>query len=107
MATKEPKRPAAVRQAGSRAPLLLETAYAVSFSIIVLAGIVTAGLSVWSGVPAWLVAVRAGLAVVVLGLVLWTVNYRLMHGAFEAAMSDRREQTPAGQPPASTQEWKA
>ena len=70
---------------GRRAPLLLETAYAITFGLTLVAGLATAALSALAGAPAWLIAVRAGLAVLVLGLVFWLVNYQLMHGAFEAA----------------------
>lgn len=94
---------------GRRAPLLLETAYAITFGLTLVAGLATAALSALAGAPAWLIAVRAGLAVLVLGLVFWLVNYQLMHGAFEAAVEELRARAPqpADQPAASTQEWKA
>ena len=109
----KPPKPAktakARRPAGQRAPLLLETAYTASFGLTTAAGLLTAGLSALARVPAWLIAVRAGLAMLALGLVLWIVNYLLMHGAFEAAVDDLRQTKPAeaNPPVTSTQEWKA
>lgn len=116
-APKAPKGPKAARApqtSGRRAPLLLETTYLASLVAVLTAGAVTAGLSVLAGVEAWLVAVRAGLAILTVGLVLWYLNYRLMHGLLEAAVQEAREKKP-GEPPApaadepatSSLEWKA
>lgn len=116
-APKPPKgsKPArAPKTPGRRAPLLLETTYLASLIAVLTAGAVTAGLSLLAGVEAWLVAVRAGLAILTVGLVLWSLNYRLMHGLLDAAVQEAREKQPNETPaptgdeaPASSLEWKA
>lgn len=111
-APKPPKPARAPKDPGRRAPLLLETSYLASLAAVVTAGLVTAGLSVLAGVDAWLVAVRAGLAILTVGLVLWNLNYRLMHGLLEAAVQEARDKKPSEtpetvEPPASSLEWKA
>ena len=108
--TKAPKAPRRGR-ASKRVPLLLEAVYAASVLIVILTGALTAGLSWLSGVSALWVLARAGLAVLLVGLVLWLLNYQLMHGALAAALAAAREQVPeapvAEPPPDFIHEWKA
>ncbi len=113
-ASKGPKPAQGAKTSGRRAPLLLETAYLASLVAVLTAGAVTAGLSLLAGVAAWLVAVRAGAAILTVGLVLWSLNYRLMHGLLEAAVQEAHEKKPSETPApagdeaaASSLEWKA
>lgn len=114
-AAAQPAKPA---RAALRAPALLEAAYVVSILIVLLVSLITAALSVASGAAAWLTAVRAGAATLVVGLLLWILNYQLMPDGLKVAVDDwmaKREKDlakasaaeAAHEPALSTQEWKA
>jgi hypothetical protein len=99
-----------------RAPMLIETAYAVSLYTVILATLITTILSLLAGADLLMVVVRGGSVVLVLGFLAWVLNYWLMHGALEAAVADIKagQGAPRGRPApppdgsaARGLEWKA
>lgn len=100
-------------RAAGRAPVLLEWAYGLSVLVVGLTGLAVVGLSILAGVALWMAVIRAGLLVLVLGALLWFLNYRIMHGVLEAALQDARERQAAAEgapgPEAASlgMEWKA
>lgn len=103
------------RTAAGRAPVLLELAYVLSVLVVGLAGLSAAGLSLAAGVAVWVAVVRAGLLVLVLGALLWFLNYQLMHGVLDAALQAAREKqagrtasdVPGAERASLGMEWKA
>ena len=105
--------------------------YSVSVVVVILAGVVTTGVSVFAGAPLWLTTLRAGAATLVIGLLLWVVYYLVLSDgllvavdewvaktkqemAERAAQAERdlddqaaRAAAEQGENVLSTQEWKA
>lgn len=75
-----------------RVPALIETAYAVSLYTVVVATVATVILALAAGADLLMTVIRGGSVVLVLGLVAWVFNYRLMHGALAAVDDLRRQQ---------------
>lgn len=127
----KPAKRAKAKRREMRAPVLLETVYSVAVAIVILVGLTIAGLSAWGRAPLWLTAVRAGTAVLVVGLVLWIVYYRVLtdglliavdewmenykkeqaereaQEAAEKAAAEAAAQAAEAEAVESTQEWKA
>jgi hypothetical protein len=100
------------RPAQKRAPVLIEIAYAVSLYTVIGATVGTVVISLWSGANLLMTVVRGGAVTLVLGLVTWWFNYRLMHGAFEAVLAqiktaEGRTWKKAGGTASLGLEWKA
>lgn len=70
------------RQAGNL-PQLLEVSLSISQLAVVLVGLATTLISMGSGAPLWMTALRGGAAMVSVGLVLWFVNWSLSKGSLE------------------------
>jgi|SRR5579859_4703521 len=78
-------------QTAPRAPLLLEMTITLSQLGLVIAGTSIFALSLQAGADLITSALRSGAAVLVVGLVLWLVNWLLARGSLEAVMRQMRE----------------
>lgn len=65
------------RKPANELPFLLDFALSVTQLVVILTGLVTMAVSLFSGAVLWMAAVRAGAAVLAVGLVLWMANYLL------------------------------
>jgi hypothetical protein len=76
-------------------PLLLETALSLTQLAVILVGVITTALSLIVG-STWLVSVlRGGVAIVVLGLLFWALNWLIARGMIEATVAEARAKTQA------------
>lgn len=66
-------------------PFMLDFSLSVSSMVVIMVGILTTIISAFSGAALWMTAVRGGVAVVVVGLVLWTVNWIIARDSLEMA----------------------
>ncbi len=77
-------------------PLLLETTLSLTQLAVVLVGLITMVLSLIVG-STWLAAVlRGGVAIVVLGLLFWALNWLIARGMIEATVAEARAKMEAG-----------
>jgi hypothetical protein len=65
-------------------PFMLDFALSVTQLVVILTGLITLAVSLFSGAVLGMAAVRAGVAVLAVGLVLWLVNYLLARNSLEA-----------------------
>ena len=105
---KVPEPPPAPKPAGGarRAPVLVEILNGLSRLAVTVVGAGTALAAILAGTD-WLgVAVRAGAAVLLIGIVLWLLNWFVARGALEAARQQLAEAAQQAQPGAIG-EWQA
>lgn len=91
---KKPAAPAAPkvkRQAQTRLPLLLETAFAVTKLAVLTSAPLVFALSLQAGADLTMAAIRAGTTVLVLGLLLWSANWVLARSALEVIRMQLKE----------------
>jgi hypothetical protein len=87
-ATEESSAPAS---GGKRVPILLHTAFTIGKLVMVGTTSAVVALSIYARCdPLWL-AVRAGVALLVTGLITWAVCWVISRGALNAARSQLRE----------------
>jgi hypothetical protein len=79
------------KSAKQRGPLLLETAITLSQLGLVITGASIFALSLQSGADFITSALRSGAAVLVVGLVLWLLNWWLARGSLAAIARQMRE----------------
>lgn len=88
-----------------RVPLLLETAFTLTKLTVLITGPVVLGLSLQAGVGLLMAALRAALALFVVGLLLWGANWVLARSALDAMHAQMAEAQ--GEPPSPTVELEA
>ncbi|HEY9077909.1 MAG TPA: hypothetical protein VIO61_15350 [Anaerolineaceae bacterium] len=74
------------------APLLLEVAYNIFMLLVVIVAVVVGLLSYRAGCAVWMIALRSGLAVFILGGFLWLVAWYISRGFLEATLLDTYEE---------------
>lgn len=87
----EPKPPKAPKGQRRRVPLLQETAFTVTKLTLLTTGPLIVGLSLQAGATLLMAAVRAGAAVLVVGLLLWGANWVLARSALEVMHMQLKE----------------
>ena len=75
-------------QSGAPLPLFLETSLTLSRFLVLAAGTATVLVSLRSGAPLWMTALRGGGALLSVGLILWLANWALAKNALDAALAD-------------------
>jgi hypothetical protein len=80
-------------------PLLLETSFAIARLASLASGLIVLGVSLQAGATPIVAALRAGLTVLVMGLLLWSANWVLARSALEVVRVQLKEaqQQPAAQ----------
>jgi len=66
---------------GKRLPILWETVNTLSKIIVTLLGVTVAGISYYSGCGFLMSAIRAGAAMLVVGIILWLIYWMLVKGS--------------------------
>jgi hypothetical protein len=79
----------------ARVPVLLETVYTVTIWVVVLLGAATAFISFLADGNVLMMLVRAGSAMLVLGLLGWFLYYRVARSAIEIVRQQAREEAEA------------
>jgi len=83
-------------------PLLLDFSLTVSRLVVLGVGLATGLLSALAGATLWAVALRTGLAILGLGLLLWGLNTLVNHNALEIVHHAAEGTHPAVEQPLST-----
>ncbi|HHH83785.1 MAG TPA: hypothetical protein ENL35_12465 [Chloroflexi bacterium] len=96
-----------VHSASHRSPILIESALAVSKISILVTGISTAVLSALAGAPIFIIALRSGVAIIGLGLILWAMNYALARATLRSVREQIEKALQADIPQGSSTEWEA
>jgi hypothetical protein len=81
----KPPKPKKARH-GEKAPLpfLVDFVLSVSQLVILLVGIVTAVVSVFSGAAIWMAGLRSAAAMISIGFLFWAASWMVSRGALEA-----------------------
>jgi len=69
-------------------PVLLDISFSLASLIILLAGVVTVGVSLLKGASVVMAAMRGCVAIFTLGAIFWLLNYFLAHQVIETARKD-------------------
>jgi len=67
-----------------RLPLMLEVIFSTARLLVIAAGVLVMLLSLISGAALWMSALRSGLAMLSIGLLLWLTNWLVARQALEA-----------------------
>jgi hypothetical protein len=67
---------------------LLDYSFSVSKLVVILVGIITAGISVVSGATVLVAGIRGGLAILAIGIIFWLVNWILSKGSMDATVKE-------------------
>jgi|GEM_PF-1187607 len=87
----KPATPAALKVKRRSLPLLLETAFALTKLAVLTSGPLVLALSLQAGADLTMAAIRAGTAMLVLGLLLWSANWVLARSALEVIRMQLKE----------------
>lgn len=72
-------------------PLILDTSLSFSNFFLVFIAVFVAGVSYLSGANAAEILMRTGISIVILGMLLWALNWRLFSNMIQAAMANPQE----------------
>jgi hypothetical protein len=82
----------AKKASGQSVPFFLETTFAVSQAIVAMTGILVVVSSILAGVSAIWVLVRTAAAILVVGMILWFLNWLIAKGTFDAEVARLKEE---------------
>ncbi len=76
--------PRAKRRSAKQVPLLLDIFFSVSRLIVIIVGLLTVTISIFAGASLVWAVVRAGAAMLTVGLLLWLASWLVARGALES-----------------------
>jgi hypothetical protein len=77
---------------GQTLPVLLDFTLSAAQLVVILVGLATTVVSIRSGAPIWMVALRGGAAMFAVGLVFWLVNWAISKGSLELIRRELMEE---------------
>lgn len=85
------KSPARKGNSAVHLPVLLEMTFTTAAIVVLLVGVVTGVVSFLAGCPAWVIGLRAGGAILTVGLVFYGIAFCMSRGTVETNHAMREE----------------
>ena len=82
----KPEKATAKSSSPSTLPVLFDVSFSISKLIIILIGVVTSVISVASGATILHAAIRGGLAILSIGIILWLINWIMVKESLESVL---------------------
>ncbi len=81
----------------SQVPTLLDMVFSTAQLLVVIVGVLIAGLSFFSGATVMMTTIRSGAAVLSLGLLMWLASWLVARGSLESARQQMPESVKAAE----------